>query len=174
VAGSLVDPKASATERLKAARSAFGFYTRWFPQLAFGPGQLGGSYAEFGEPLAGHLRFVERSCRRLARNMFYGMARWQAKLERKQAFLGRVVDIGAELYAMTASCVRAKLLAADGPTENAGELADLFCRGARRRVEALFAALQSNDDVANYKAAQKALGGHYLWLESGILEPWAL
>ena len=60
-------------------------------------------------PLAGHLRYVERTSRKLARATFYGMARWQGKLERKQGFLGRIVDIGAELYAMSAACTRALL-----------------------------------------------------------------
>jgi alkylation response protein AidB-like acyl-CoA dehydrogenase len=184
VAGALVGPKVPGAEKLRAGARALGFYARWLPQLAFGPGQLTNSYAEFGEPLAGHLRFVERACRRLARNTFYAMARWQAKLERKQVFLGRIVEAGAELYAMTASCVRAKMLSGGGPragaapnapnAPNAGELADLFCQGARRRVEALFAALWSNDDLANYKAAQRALAGDYAWLEAGIMEPWAL
>ena len=59
-----------------------------------------------GEPLASELRFVERSCRKLARSTFYGMSRWQAGLEKKQGFLGRLVDIGAELFAMTAACVQ--------------------------------------------------------------------
>jgi hypothetical protein len=51
-----------------------------------------------------HLRFVERSTRKLARNTFYGMARWQAKTGAKAGFLGRIVDIGAELFAMSAAC----------------------------------------------------------------------
>jgi hypothetical protein len=72
---------------------------RWLPQLAVGEGQKPGAYERFG-PLAGHLRFVERSSRKLARSTFYAMGRWQAKLEKKQAFLGRIVDIGAELFAI--------------------------------------------------------------------------
>ena len=85
------------------------------------------SYAEFG-PLAEHLRYVERSCRKLARQTFYGMSRWQAKLEYRQGFLGRIVDIGAELFAMAAACSRAEMLRADDPER--GEAA----YAARRRV----------------------------------------
>ena len=47
-----------------------------------------GAYDEFG-PLAKHLRFVERRSRKVARQTFYAMGRWQAKMEYKQAFLGR-------------------------------------------------------------------------------------
>ena len=72
------------------------------------------SYDEFGA-LAKHLRFVERSSRKLARQTFYGMGRWQAKLEYRQAFLGRIVDIGAELFAMAAACSRAEMLARRRP-----------------------------------------------------------
>jgi hypothetical protein len=126
-----------------------------------------------GEPMAAHLRFVERSSRKLARSTFYGMSRWQAKLEKKQGFLGRLVDIGAELYAMSACCVRARMLVDDGGPEAAGatELADLFCQASRRRVDRLFADLWANDDVGNYKAAQRVLSGRYQWAESGIIDP---
>src|SRR5207245_2547310 len=120
--------------KARAALKAGGFYSTWFPQLIVGRGQQPGSYSEFGK-LATHLRFVERNSRKLARSTFYGMSRWQGKLERKQGFLGRIVDVGAELYAMSAACVRARMLAEDNPQDGdtAVELADLFCRGARLR-----------------------------------------
>ena len=60
--------------------------------------------------LAAHLRYVERAARKLARSTFYAMSRWQGRMETKQGFLGRIVDIGAELFAMSAACVRAELL----------------------------------------------------------------
>jgi hypothetical protein len=54
---------------------------------------------------------------------------------------------------------------------SAVELAELFCRGARRRVERLFHELWANDDAGNYAAAQRVLGGAHAWLEVGILDP---
>jgi alkylation response protein AidB-like acyl-CoA dehydrogenase len=173
VAGDLIDPDKGLTEKAKTATRAARFYAGWLPHLATGPGQRPGSYAEFGESLAAHLRFVERSSRKLARSTFYAMSRWQGRLERKQGFLGRVVDIGAELYAMSAACVRAKMLvdAGDAERDEAVELAAHFCRGAQRRVEGHFHDLWHNDDDENYQAAQQVLAGDYVWCEAGVLDP---
>jgi hypothetical protein len=103
------------------------------------------------------------------------MARWQGKLERKQGFLGRIVDIGAELYAMSAVCVRAQMDQTDGAgTERgavAAELAGLFCAQARHRAEELFSQLWSNTDSADTALARRVLAGRYTWLEDGIIDP---
>jgi hypothetical protein len=129
-------------------------------------------YREFGE-LAGHLRYAERSSRKLARSTFYGISRWQAKTERKQAFLGRIVDIGAELFAIASAVVYANTIASEHSERatEARELADLFSRQARRRVESLFGDLWSNDDTDDYAAGQRVLEGRYRWLEEGIIDP---
>ncbi len=170
-AGALADPKASGSDKAKAAAKAAGFYARWFPQLLVGPGHAPLTYSEFGE-LATHLRFVERSARRLARDTFYGMGCWQAAMERKQGYMGRIVDIGCELFAMSAAVVRARMLAEDKMpgADSAAELADAFCKGSRRRVLHHFHDLMDNDDNYNYKAAQKVLGGRYEWLEAGVVD----
>ncbi len=101
VAGELLEPGGDIKARVAAARRAGVFYAKWLPQLAVGKGQNPRSYDEFGA-LAPYVRYVERSSRKLARSIFYAMSRWQAKLEYRQAFLGRIVDIGAELFAMAA------------------------------------------------------------------------
>jgi Acyl-CoA dehydrogenase, C-terminal domain/Acyl-CoA dehydrogenase, middle domain len=170
-AGDLANPKADVRQKAKAAVGASGFYAKWLPQLVFGEGQRPTAYREFGR-LATHLRFVERSARKLARNTFYGMARWQAALEQKQGFLFRVVDIGAELFAMSAACVRAEALrvADSAQGEQAYELAEAFCEQATLRVEALFNALWTNSDSTDAALARNVLKGRYTWLEDGIVD----
>ncbi|MFG3442523.1 acyl-CoA dehydrogenase family protein [Nonomuraea sp. NPDC047897] len=168
-AGELIDPDASRQERARALRRAGAFYARWLPTLVAGPGNLPTSYAEFG-PLAGHLRHVERVARKLARSTFYGMSRWQGRLERRQAFLGRIVDIGAELFAMTAVCVRAREDAADLGCRPY-ELADTFCRQAGGRIDALFARLWDNSDTQDARLARYVLDGRYTFVEEGVLDP---
>ena len=172
VAGELLEGDGDLKAKGKSAIEAGKFYSRWLPQLAVGEGQKPGGFSEFGA-LAGHVRFAERSSRKLARSTFYAMSRWQAKLEQKQTVLGRIVDIGAELYAISAAAVYAQTLREEHPErgDEAVELADLFIRQARRRVDALFGDLFSNDDDANYKLAQQVLEGRHTWLEEGIADP---
>jgi hypothetical protein len=168
VAGDIVDPEAALGAKAKAVGKAGGFYARWLPTLTVGKGQLPNSYGRYG-PLAHHLRAIERSSRKLARETFYGMARWQGKLEHRQAFLGRIVDIGAELFAMSAACVKAQ---SERETRPEGvELADLFCRQAQLRVDALFRGLWDNTDAIDVRAAKRIAEGRYRSLEEGIVPP---
>jgi alkylation response protein AidB-like acyl-CoA dehydrogenase len=164
VAGDIIDPAAPLSKKAKAGVRAGGFYARWLPTLAVGKGQVPGGFADFGT-LAPHVRYVERAARKLSRETFYAMARWRGKLERKQGFLSRVVDIGAELFAMSAACVRAK---SEGDPTGV-ELADLFCRQARLRAEALFDGLWRNTDAADTRAARAVVDGRYVTLEDGIM-----
>ncbi len=172
-AGQLIEPGALAV-KARAAAKAGSFYAKWLPTLVAGQGSVPGSYKEFGA-LAPHLRYVERTSRKLARETFYAMARWQGKLERKQGFLGRIVDIGAELFAMSAACVRAQMDAADAPGSPRGgssaELADAFCRQARLRADELLRGLWRNTDQLDVRLASRVLKDRYTWLEDGIVDP---
>ncbi|WP_328384185.1 acyl-CoA dehydrogenase family protein [Streptomyces sp. NBC_00400] len=171
VAGDLIDPDKSLADKGRAAAKAGGFYARWLPKLVAGPGQLPSTYQEFGR-LAGHLRYVERTSRKLARSTFYAMSRWQGRMETKQGFLGRIVDIGAELFAMSAACVRAEYLTETGDHgREAQQLADVFCRQARIRVEELFGRLWTNTDELDRKVVDGVLDGSYTWLEEGMTDP---
>ncbi|MEU6659888.1 acyl-CoA dehydrogenase family protein [Streptomyces sp. NPDC046821] len=176
VAGDLIDPDKSLSDKAKAGAKAGNFYARWLPKLVAGPGQLPSSYSEFHPngyaDLSGHLRFVERSARKLARSTFYAMSRWQGKMETKQGFLARIVDIGAELFAMSAACVRAELLRTSGEHgREAYRLADAFCRQSRLRVDELFRRLWTNTDSVDRALTKGVLKGSYTWLEQGVIDP---
>ncbi len=172
VAGDLIDPKAPMGKKIQALLRSGAYYATWYPRLYLGWGRVP-RYGEFG-PLATHVRFVNRSCRRLARTLFHCMIRFGPKLEKRQAVLGRLVEIGAELLAITAACARAQAMVkrsggSGTEGESAVELADVFSRHARRRVEDRFAAVFDNDDVATYSLAQEVLRGEHDWLEEGIV-----
>jgi alkylation response protein AidB-like acyl-CoA dehydrogenase len=174
VAGDLIDPDKSLGDKARAGANAGVFYAKWLPKLVAGPGRLPTSYGEFKHEvdLSGHLRYVERTSRKLARSTFYAMSRWQGRMESKQGFLGRIVDIGAELFAMSAACVRAEHLRARGENgREAYQLADVFCRQARIRIEELFTRLWTNTDDLDRKVVKGVLSGTYAWLEQGIVDP---
>jgi hypothetical protein len=82
--------------------------------------------------------------------------------------LFRAVDIGAELFAMSAACSRAQMLSKQGRPE-AVTLADAFCLEARERIALHFDQLFGANDPALYKLAMQVLKGEHAWLEQGIV-----
>ena len=97
--------------------------------------------------------------------------RYQAKLERKQMVLFRIVDIATDLFAMSAVISYATMLAKkrDG-RQNAIDLADVFCREARLRIETNFRQLFSNHDDQSYRLASKLLKG----VSGGLTTLWRM
>ena len=86
--------------------------------------------------------------------------------------LFRLVDIGTDLFAMAASISYATMLAKKGgDAKNAVDLADVFCREARMRIEANFENLFTDHDDAAYKLVLRLLKGEYDWLRGEAVEP---
>ena len=100
------------------------------------------------------------------------MAIYQAKMERKQAFLFRAVDIVMELFAMaaTVSRTRALLDAKDADAQKAVELTELFCANSRMKIERLFEDLWTNNDAIKNKVAGQVLKYEHKWMEEGIID----
>ncbi len=73
---------------------------------------------------------------------------------------------------MSAAVARAEGMRRAGDADAAGafELADFFCRRARRRIASQFREIRRNDDVAKYAAAQTLLAGGYGLLEKGLVD----
>src|SRR5213079_1600762 len=99
-------------EKFAAAAKAGAHYAAWYPAEYVGWSRFP-KYGEFGT-LSDHVGYIERTSRHLARSIFHAMMRFQAKLERKQMVLFRVVDIGTDLFAMAASVSYATMLAKQG------------------------------------------------------------
>ena len=170
VAGALVDPKASIGKKLAALPKIIAFYAWWYPtrwlKLSVWP-----QYSKYGK-LAKHLRFAHRASARLARSIFHGMMVHQAKLERKQGFLFRAVDVALEIFVMSATIRRTQQLLADHPEEGTAalQLADFVGKQSRRRINQLLKEMWRNDDDAAYAVGQALLKGQYDWLNRGSIQ----
>jgi hypothetical protein len=162
----IVNPESTMGQRLSALSKSAPFYATWYPARWLSP-LVPGSYAEFGA-LARHLRYAARATNRLGRSIFHAMVRFGPALEKRQLVLFRAVEVGAELYAMAAACVRAQMLAKRGQPGGIA-LADAFCREARARIERNFRRLFGPDDPALYRIASEVLKGQHAWLEQGIV-----
>jgi hypothetical protein len=167
VAGDLLKADLSLAEKTAAFARIGAHYAVWFPQRVIGWGRWP-RYSEFGS-LATHLRFIDRTSRKLARSLFYAMARFGPKLQYRQAVLGRLVDVGAELFAMSAACVRAQHMSKRANGREATHMADVFCKRSRHRIDSLFDRLFDNADAPTYKLAQEVVKGEHAWLEEGIM-----
>jgi len=166
----LLQSDTPAGEKFSAAAKAGAHYAAWYPSKYVGWSRFP-KFGEFGK-LSGHMGFVERSSRHLARSIFHAMMRYQAKLERKQMVLFRIVDIGTDLFAMAASISYATMLAKKGGAQkNAADLADVFCREARMRIETNFRQLFDNHDEESYRLVSKLLKGEYDWFKGRLVEP---
>jgi alkylation response protein AidB-like acyl-CoA dehydrogenase len=167
IGGPMLNSQSPISDRFKSAIRAVGFYARWYPQQWLAP--FGAQASDGFHPvLARHMRFSVNASHRLARQLFYAIARHGPKLEREQVLLGRFVDIGAEIFAIAASCARAQSILETDEKTDLLALADYFCRTARLRIDWLFHTVRNNVDRPGYRLAQRVLGGELGWLEDGV------
>lgn len=165
----ILQPETPTGEKLAAAAAAGVHYAAWYPSKYLGWSRFP-KFGEFGK-LTTHMGYIERSSRKLARSIFHAMMRYQAKLERKQMVLFRVVDIGTDLFAMAASISYATMLAKKGgDMKNALDLADVFCKEARMRIDYNFEHLFDNHDEESYKLVMKLIKGDYDWFKGQMVE----
>lgn len=165
---SLLDPRVPIMYKIKTALSIGIKYLFWYPGLWIPCSCV---KSNVPPPLRKHMRFVKCSARRMARGLFHKMVIYQQKLVTRQNTINRFVDIGTELFAMSAACSYAASLFKKGEKkENSVELADLFCRQARDRVKILFKEACHNHDKLSSAIAKKLLADKYDWLENDIIK----
>jgi len=172
ISGATLDSRLPISKRLGAAVKAALFYARWYPKQWL-PLQewfkSGGGDATF----ARHRRYVARTSRRLSRALFHAMLWHGPKLEKQQVLLGRYVDIATELFAITATCLRAEqMLKSDERTTEKSDLIALmncFSRMSRLRIRRHFDGIHHNADKCGYQVAKQVLDGKFASIESGIV-----
>jgi hypothetical protein len=167
LAGIALNSERPWRERLASAVQAAGFYATWYPRQWL-PG--GGAPAEMHPGLRTHMNRVARLARRMARTLFHQMVKFGPRLEKRQVLLGRIADIGCDLFALAASCVYAEKLRRDGePEAKVLMLVDDFAAQAQVRIEQNFRGIARNADDHGYAVAQEVAAGEHAWLERGIL-----
>jgi hypothetical protein len=144
--------------RLNAALRSAWYYGRWYPLLWLPRfGGLATVRPEF-RPAA---RRVRARSQRLARSLFHAMLRHGPKLEKKQVLLGRFVDAGAELFAVSVSLAYAQQIldrpAAD--TDDLTETVQFFAEHSFSKFDELLRAIRRNADGAGYRLARRMLEG---------------
>jgi alkylation response protein AidB-like acyl-CoA dehydrogenase len=164
VTQTLLNPKVGWGKKLLALPAIGLFYLFWYPRLWFG--FTWAKYHQFGA-LGAHLRFADRGSRRLARSIFHGMLRFGPALERKQGFLFRAVDAALELFALTASVMRAERR--QGSDRGDRRVVQHVAFLARERFEEALRRMWHNEDKASYAFAQELAKGRHEWLEQGII-----
>lgn len=169
---SVLNSRAPVLKRLKAAISVGVYYAFWLPKLFLPTFALGG-FKDLPGSLRAHMMFVQRSSKRLAREIFMNMLIYQQKLEAQQNILNRFVDIGVDLYVMSVVCsyTLSQLKEKRGEMEGSPvELADLFCRDARARIAGNFHDVWCNRDRKSVGVAKKLMAGEFAWLENQIVK----
>ncbi len=163
----LLDKHTSLSKKIVALPAIFGFYFFWYFKLwltwIFSPCYF--KYNKFSR----HLRFINRSTKKLAREIFYGMIIYGPGLQNKQSFLFKIVDIAVELYTMAVCLAKARKFQTLGNNE-AMDMANLYCQNSTTKVKNLFRDLWCNNDNAKYSMAKRIEDDEFLWLEEGIIE----
>ncbi len=168
----LMQPKPGQKIDKKAAiMKAAAFYARWLPGLYL-PAGGGLQAAHLNKANRDHLAYAAKTSRLLARRLFGTMAKLGPKLEREQIILGNFVDIGVELFVMGTALSYADHLVATNPADDSPqELADLFCREARRKIAIRFDAVSNNHNHMYSKVAGLLMEGNLAWLADGSMNP---
>lgn len=171
VSGAALNSSLPIGERVKAAIKAGVYYAQWYPKqwLPFGDSVPAGLHLRLATPM----RYVRRTTRQLARRLFHAMVFYGPKLEKQQVLLSRFVEIGTELFAIAASCMRAQHLIGTMSTEEELKLLSLveyFSNETKQRIREKFRGISFNNDAQGYRLAQDILKCDLSFLNNGFMK----
>jgi hypothetical protein len=85
------------------------------------------------------------------------MLRHGPGLDKQQLLLGRITEIGTELFIIMCAVLKAESSGYDRDRT----LADAVFRNGKIKIKEKFAAIRNNNDQRNYKLGRKVLDGRY-------------
>lgn len=114
-------------------------------------------------------RYVERTSRRLAREILHAMLQFQDSFRDEQRLQNRIEAVGEDLLAMLATVLHAERQTRIEGRTTVWELADAFCACARQRVEQRLKEFRHHRDHLTATTGTQALKGYYPTLSEGII-----
>lgn len=136
-------------QRAKAVLRAGLTYATWYPRMWL-PGGAGHAAHHLHPQLRRDMNAIARESHKLARTLFHAMVLNGPALERRQILLGRIVDIGAELFVWSTTLAYAGSLM-KGTAANSAETEKLL-----RKVR-YFGRLTRTRLGSHYKALKETL-----------------
>ncbi len=157
-AGAVLDSRKSLSERGTAAIKAGFYYLNWYPKRYL-PG-LAKMPNSMDTRIHARMQRIGSLSQKLSRCILHNMARHGPKLEREQRLLSRLVNIGAELFAMACANGQAQSILKNGTDAEARQAIDtsgyIQIRG-EHRIAAYFRDLHAPMDQPGYRLAQSLL-----------------
>ena len=168
-AGDLLDPKVDVARKLVSGLQAGAFYVPWY-LTRYSPFVSDKTFRNEPQELHPYYRYVARVSRKLARTIFHKMNRHMAALEYKQRTLARLVDIGTDLFSITASAAKAAHLLREGHDKSeVMHLMHAYHTFAAERIDRNFRLLWKSADREQRTLSKDVLDNRLLWLEEGVM-----
>lgn len=168
-AAPLLNRNTPISKKLKLGLNLLLDYATWIPKQWLSS-HYTKKFTDIGN-FSPQYSYIHKSALQLSLKLFLYMAKYQQKLEKRQMILGRLMDIGTDLFAMAATCSYAhfRMQQAGADKKSLEELANHFCTLAKNRIEKNFHSLENNYDREANKIGENVLKGDYKWLEEGIV-----
>ena len=162
----VLDSRKSMKVRLRAALGAGVHYAKWYPKQYLSNRVR--VPAGFHPALFVELIRIDRLSRKLSKLLFHSMLRHGPQLEQQQLLLGRIVNIGTELFAMSCACARANQLHQEceqrhqvdpehNDPDHSLETAKYICARGRQRIAQWIRELHNSNDKAGYHLSQNLM-----------------
>lgn len=167
--GDLLNPKVSVGKKLVALMKAGAFYAPWY-LTRYVPTVSSSSFAKEPQQLQKYYSYVGKTSKKLARTIFHKMNKYVAALEFKQRTLGRLVDIGTDLFSIAASAAFAGFLLRENPNDKSVvRVMETYFTFAKQRIDQNFAELSKNYDSEQRKLGLDVIEDKVVWLENGAI-----